>query len=51
MSEQCMHADPQIDEISEILYWNKLFFPTRKDKNAMLGQKLKETVIFWLDYI
>jgi len=28
-----------------------LFFLTRKENNGMLGEKLKQTVIYWLVYI
>ena len=47
-----MHADPKRLMRSVRFYiGNKLFFLTRKEKNAMLGQKLKQPFIYWLDYM
>ena len=39
------------DIIARFYIWNKLFFHTRKENNAMLGKKLKQTFLYWLDFI
>ena len=47
-----MHADPKrLMRSARFYIGNKLFFLTRKEKNAMLGQKLKQPFIYWLDYM
>ena len=47
-----MHADPnRLMRQARFYIWNKLFIQARRENNAMLDKKLKQTFIYCLDYL